>query len=291
MNLAQLQSILVSGLVLGSLYALLGTGLSLVWGSLRMFNFAHGTLMMFGAYAAWTVASESGLGYGLAAGIALGVAAVVGLGIVLERVLIRPFLARRDAILVAIITTLAGSIFLENSAILIWGPRMKQLPRLLEGEFSVFGMAIGRQDIIIMVVAPALLVLLGMFLKGLKLGLAIRAVEQNQDSALLLGVRVPAIYTITFGVAAGFAALAGILLGSIRLITPSMATEPFLKAFIVVIFGGLGSMKGTIAGAYAVGLIEALSMFFIGLYWTPAVLFFVMMLVLVFKPTGLFGEE
>lgn len=286
MELTNIQAIILSALVLGSLYALMATGLSIVWGTVRMFNFAHGSLMMVGAYVAWTVNNKAGL----LTSITLSIVFLFGFGMLLEHVLVKPFIARRNAVLLVIITTLAGSLFLENLAQIIWGPRMKRLPRMLEGKVSLLGSSISATDMIIILLAPLLLVLLWLFLKRSKVGLAIRGVEQNPDSALLVGVNVSAIYTLIFGVAASLAAVSGIMLGSLRFITPSMGTGPLLMALIVVILGGLGNMGGTIAGAYFIGLLESTSMFFVGLYWTPAVLFFVMIVVIVFKPTGMFGE-
>lgn len=286
-----MQSILVSGLVLGSLYALAATGLSLIWSTLGIFNFSHGALMMLGAYVAWTVSDGAGLGLGLAAGITVALTVLIGLGALLEWALIRPFLARKNAVMISVIMTLAASVLLENSALLAWGPRLKQLPPLAEGSTRILGVAISAQELAIIVVAPLVLVGLWSFLKFTRLGAAIRAVAQNRESALLLGINVPLLYATTFSLAAALAALAGILLGSIRFLAPTMGAEPLNKALIVAIFGGLGSLGGTIGGAYVIGLIEALSNNVVGFFWTPAVLFTVLIVVLVFRPTGLFGRK
>jgi branched-chain amino acid transport system permease protein len=291
MTLQSLQAILLTGLVLGSLYALISTGLSMVWGTLRIFNFAYGSLMTIGAYVAWTIADKNGLGVGIGVGIAVAAAVLIGLGTLLERILIEPFIKRPDVGLIAIITTLAGSLFLENGAHILWGPRLKQLPSLFQGNIKFLGTVISLQDLIIMISAPLILALVALFLARTRLGRAIRAVEQNRDSALLAGVNVPLIYALTFGLSTGLAALAGIMLGITRFITPSMGDAPLLSAFLVVILGGLGSLGGTMAAAYIIALIEATAMTFLGLYWTPVVLFAIMILTLVFKPNGLFGKE
>jgi len=291
MDLANLQAILLTAIILGSLYALMSIGLSIVWGTLRIFNFAHGSLMTLGAYIAWTVTSSTGLGAGIGFAIIFALVFMVVFGMFFERLLIAPFIKRQGAALVTIITTLAGSIFIENSAHIIWTPRMKQLPSFIEGDVNMLGTVIATQELVVVIGAPLILVTLAWFLKNSRLGLAIRGVEQNRDSALLAGVNVSMVYTITFGLSAGLAALAGIMLGTTRFITPSMGNTPLLKAFIVVILGGLGSMVGTMVSAYIISLIESISMSYLGLYWTPAVLFAIMILVLVFKPTGLFGEE
>lgn len=294
MELINVQAILLSGIILGSLYSLMGIGLSMIWGTVRMFNFAHGSLMMLGAYVAWTVIenTEATLGspWHLVIGIVVTIGVLISAGMALERLLIHPFLERRNADILAVITTLAGMLFLDNAAHIIWGPRMKRLPPLIRGQVGFLGTNISTQELFVILLSPTLIVLIALFLKRFKLGFAIRAVEQNRDSAQLVGINVSAIYMVTFGIAAGMAAMAGILMGSIRIMTPTMGASPLLKAFIVVILGGLGSMMGTMIGAYIIGLLEAISTFFLGLYWTPAVLFLVMIVALLVKPTGLLGE-
>ena len=291
MELLDLRTILLSGLTLGSMYALMATGLSIVWGTLRVFNFAHGSLMMFGAYLGWTVCHNRGLGWGLSAGVVISLMGVFILGAILYRILVRPFMDRLNLVLIVVITTLAGSIFLDNSAHLIWGPRMKRLPRLIEGKMALLGTSISLQDVLVIVLAPAILILLAIFLKRTKLGMAIRGVEQNRDASLLIGVNVEWIYAFTFGLSASLAAMAGIALGSIRFITPTMGGDPLTRAFMVVILGGLGSLYGTMTAAYIVGMLEAVCMLYLGIYGTPPVLFLTMVIVLTFKPTGLFGVE
>jgi branched-chain amino acid transport system permease protein len=284
-------AILVSGLVSGSLYALMASGLSLVWGTLRMFNFAHGTLLMLGAYAAWYVSDPRGFGLGLHLGIPAALVLVGLLGIVLYVILVRPFITRPGADLVVIITTLAGAAFLQNGAQEVFGPRYKQLDRVLEGQVQFLNTAVGLQETLIIIATPAVLLTLALLLKRTKLGLAIRAVEQNHDSALLVGVNVGRVYPFVFAVSAALAALAGVMLGGLFFITPAMGSDPLLRAFIVVVFGGLGSLPGTVVGAYVIGIIEAVAVFFVGLYWAPVVLFVVLILVMILRPTGLMGGK
>lgn len=284
-------AILVSGLVLGSLYAMMATGLSLVWSTLGIFNFAHGVFMALGAYAAWQIGDAAGLGLGPAIGIAAGIAILIGIGCATDVLLVRPFQGRPDMMLAAAITTLAALTFLENAALLAWGPRFKQLPPLVEGTVAILGVRISAHEAVIILLSPSVLIAIWLFLKYTMPGAAIRAVGQNQEAARLMGMNVRVLYMAAFGLSAGLAALAGILLGSIRFITPTMGAEPLTKALIVAIFGGLGSLMGTVGAAYVIGLLEALSVYFIGLYWTPAVLFVVMIGVLIVRPTGLFGRK
>lgn len=289
MSVGSWQAIILTALLLGSLYVLMATGLALVWGTLRIFNFAHGSLLMLGAYLAWTFSQPEALDWGLLVGCVLSIVFLAVVGVLLERGLIEPFLKRSNAALIAIITTLAGALFLENMAQIIWGPRIKQLPPMVKGSVSILGTKISAQEVIVMALAPILLFGLWVLLKRTKIGLAIRGVEQNRSASLLMGVNVSFVYAFTFAVAAALAAIAGIMLGTTRFIQPGMGNGPLLKAFIVIIIGGLGSLGGTVAGAYLIALLEAISMTFLGLYWTPLLLFMVMILTLVFKPSGLFG--
>ena len=289
--LAAAQPILVSGIVLASLYALMATGLTLVWNTLGIFNFSHGVFMTLAAYIAWSVADHRGLGWGLAAGIGVAVAALAGLGVIVNRLLISPFLGRKDIVLIAVMTTLAGAFFLENAALLAWGPRIKQLDRVVSGNVKLVGVAISAHELVIIVLAPLLLLGLWLWLKSSRTGAAIRAVAQNRDCALLNGINVERMYAIAFAISAGLAGVCGVLLGAIRFITPTMGNEPLLKAFVVVILGGLGSLGGTILGAYLVGFMEALSTYLIGAYWTQAALFGLFIVILVLLPRGLMGKE
>jgi len=280
---------LVSGLVLGSLYALMASGLSVVWTTLGVFNFAHGALMMVGAFIAWTV-SEA-LGLGLLTGIAAGTLVAAFIGVLIERFLVRPFYGNRSMLLITVMTTLAAMIILEKGAQMIWGARLKQLPRLIEGEVSILGATISAHEAVLVGLAPVILFAIWRFTLKTRTGRSLRAVGQNQNSAALIGIDVPVAFAIAFGLSAALAGLTGALLGSIRFITPVMGAEPLVKAMIVVIFGGLGSLGATAGAAYLIGLIEALLIVWLGLYWTPFVLFLMMIIVLVFRPNGIFGGK
>ncbi|WP_144379514.1 branched-chain amino acid ABC transporter permease [Mesorhizobium amorphae] len=280
---------LVSGLVLGSLYALMSSGLSLVWTTLGVFNFSHGALMMVGAFIAWTVSEV--LGLGPIVGILSGTLAAGLIGIVIERLLVRPFYSNRNMLLITAMTTLAAMVILERGAQMIWGARLKQLPRLIPGEVQILGTTISAHEALLIVLAPLILVALWRFTVMTNRGRSLRAVGQNQDSAALLGIDVPVAFALAFGISAALAGLTGALLGSIRFITPTMGSEPLTKAMIVVIFGGLGNLGATAGAAYLIGFIEAFLILGLGLYWTPFVLFLLMILVLLFRPNGVFGGK
>ncbi|MCY6380414.1 branched-chain amino acid ABC transporter permease [Hoeflea prorocentri] len=279
---------LVSGIVLGSLYALMASGLSLIWTTLGVFNFAHGALMMIGAFVAWTVSEP--LGLGLWPGLMAGIGSAALLGIIIEFLLVRPFYGRSNMLLITVMTTLAAMIILEKSAQIIWGARLKQLPRLVEGDVSVFGAVVSAHEALIVLLAPLILLALWAFTTKTATGRSLRAVGQNQDAAALLGINVPLTFALAFGLGAALAGLTGVLLGGIRFITPSLGAEPLVKAMIVVIFGGLGSLGATVGAAFVIGLAEAFLVLVLGLYWTPFMLFLGLIVVLIFRPNGLFGR-
>ena len=163
-----LASTFLSGLVLASLYALMASGLSLIWTTLGVFNFAHGALMMIGAFVAWTI-SEA-LGLGLLAGLIGGVAFTALCGVIIEILLVRPFYSNRNMVLITVMTTLAAMIVLEKGAQMIWGARLKQLPRLLEGDIKLFGAVISAHEAMLIVLAPTLLVALWLFASKTSVG-------------------------------------------------------------------------------------------------------------------------
>lgn len=292
MSLDAFASVLLSGLVLSSLYALLASGLSLVWTTLGIFNFAHGALMAVGAYITWQIAQGIGDTYWIGLSIGLMIAVMVVLGALLEYILIRPFYGNKNLVLVTVMTTLAALTFFENGIQAVWGPRLKQLPPVVEGNVSIGNLfTVSSHEAVFIVVSPLILIGLYYFLNHSVTGKSIRAVGQNQKAAKLMGIHVGRSFILTFGLAAVLAGIAGAFFGGLRLMNPTMGSEPLVKALIVVIFGGLGNIGGTIAAAYMIGFLEAFLIYFVGLYWTPSILFLVMIFVLFFRHEGLFSSS
>jgi branched-chain amino acid transport system permease protein len=284
-------AVIVAGLVSGSIYALIASGLSLVWGALGVFNFAHGALLMVGAFAAWWISAPAGLDLGLFAGIVGSMVFMALAGAVLYGLLVRPWIGTPAVELTVIMTTVAGAMFLENLALYIFGARLKAIDQVVTGTVTLFGTAMQAQNLLVIVLAPMLLGALALFLKFSKHGLAIRAIAQNDEAARLLGIRVELTYLLTFAVSALLAGIAGVMIGGLFSITPSMGSDPLLRAFLVVVLGGLGSLPGTIIAAYLIGLIEAASSYYIGIYWTPVALFTVLIVILLVRPNGLLGRS
>jgi len=283
--------ILFSGLFQGSLYAIMAVGLGLVWMTGGVFNFSHGALIALGAYVCWALSDPGGLDLGLYASLALAVCLIGATGWLLQWGLVRPFIGTRDIVLTVVILTLAAGSFLEHLTLELWGPRAKQLPPLAAGTVSFDDFTGSLNQLLILAITPCVLVAIWLFLHRTRFGLSLRAVSQNIDASLLIGLKPNILFGISFAVSASLAALAGIFLGSFKFISPGMGTEPLTKALIVVIFGGIGSLGGTILAAYLVGLIEAISTYFFGLYWTPSILILLMITTLMLRPQGLLAVQ
>lgn len=291
MSAQTLMSILTSGLMLGVLYALMAFGLAIVWTTLGIFNFAHGAFIAAGAYIAWQFGSVDALGLGFWPALLASVLLMFGLGVLLQYLLIRPFERQAQMVLLTVITTLAGATIINSLLNIVWGPRAKQIANALDGDLVWGLLRISWQELMMIAVVGATLLALAWFLLHTPLGRCMRAVAQNREAAQLMGLDVPRLYALTFGLSAAIAGLAGVLIGSIRFMTPSMGDDPLQKALVVVILGGVARFTAPVYAAFLVGFAEAFLTYFVGLYWTPTILFLGMIVVLVVKPEGLFGQR
>ncbi len=291
MDMITALTILKGGLVLGALYVLMATGLSLVWTTLGIFNFAHGSFIALGAYIAWEFSSQQAIGLPIWPAILITCVLMFAIGVILHILVLKPFERRIDVVLLCAITTLAGSTIIENALQLYWGPRAKQIAPLLEGKAEFSGISMTMSEILLFALVLSILVGFGVFLSYSKTGRSMRAVAQNRDAAQLLGMNIGLLYALALGLSAMTAGLAGIFVGTVKFMTPMMGSEPLMKALIVVIFGGVARFTSPIYGAFIIGFIEAISIYYVGLYWAPAVLFTTMIVVLLFKPEGLFGKQ
>jgi branched-chain amino acid transport system permease protein len=283
--------ILFSGLFQGSLYAIMAVGLGLVWTTGGVFNFSHGVLIMLGAYLCWSLSDPDGLAIPLYFALPLTVAIVGALGWGLQSALVRPFIGNRDMVLIVVIMTLAAASFLENFSLEVWGPRPKQLPQLVPGTVSYGWLNVSLNQLSIIVATPFILAGVWALLHRTRLGLNLRAVSQNIDASMLVGLKPNTLFGISFSLAAALAGLSGVFLASFKFMSPGMGTEPLTKALIVVIFGGIGSINGPILAAYIIGLIEAACTYWLGLYWTPSILFLIMIATLMIRPDGLLAVK
>jgi branched-chain amino acid transport system permease protein len=275
----------LNGLVTGSVYSLVALGLTLIYGTMQVPNFAHGQLFMLGAYIAYA-STRAGLHYWAA--LLVAVAAVAVLGVVLERLVFRPL---RDAPhLNSMIAALGTMLFLEAVAQNIWGEEFRHMESPYGGVVSVFGLLVTSHRLILLAAAAALMAALLVFLTRTVAGAAIRATAQNPDGALLVGIDTSRIAMVTFGISAALAAFAGVLIAPISLVYPSMGAMITLKAFVIVVLGGMGSVPGALVGGYLLALAESLGGTYVSATYQDLVAFVLLALVFTFKPTGLFKE-
>lgn len=278
----------VSGLILGSIYAVMTVGLTLIYGALRTLNMAHGVLTMIGGFIAWGLATAFGMPPLVGAGFAFVIA--FGLGVVVYRVAIQPLIGHREFEMVGFISTLAVAMILQNLMLVWQGARNKAVDPILPGSLPLpFQITVTWHQVLVAVVALVVLGLLQLFLTRSRHGLAVVAVAQNLDAAKLMGVNARAIYAATMGLSAGLAAIAGVLLAPIFFVSPNAGDLPLLKAIIVAIFGGMGSVRGTIVAAFVIGLVESLASLYLGAKFALPVLFAVVFVTLAVRPNGLFG--
>jgi len=278
---------LYSGVLNGSVYGLMASGLTLIWGSFRMLNLAHGAVYVAGAYIAYGLLSALAWPVPVTFVLAVGGAALIGL--VIQLALINPILENPGRDSASLIATLAASIVIQSAILLVFGGQTKQLPPLLDGGFKVGTTLMSYQGLVVIGTAVVCLFLMTVFLRVSRRGLAIRAISQNMDAARLMGIPIVPTFVVVMVISSALAGLAGVLLGSILFFTPAAGFTPMLMAMVVTIFGGLGSVTGTIWAAYIIGLMESFVAVFVGPSWAVSGIFLFMVLMLVIRPNGLFG--
>jgi branched-chain amino acid transport system permease protein len=278
---------LVNALILGSTYALLGIGLTLIFGIMRVVNFTHGELYALGAYAVFFLEVSLGVNFFLALVLAVIIGCAVGAAI--EFVLLRPLV---DADIDTTMLVMIGAwIVMQNTELFYWGGVSKAIMTPFPDEpLQVGPIFVSWLRLFVLVMA---LILIGgtyALINRTKLGKAMRATFQDRDTAALMGVNVKGIYTATFAIGSGLAAAAGALLGPVFLVTPSMGDLASLKAFAIVILGGLGNITGATLGGFILAFVEEIGAGYISSGYRDAMGFLIIIIVLLFKPTGLFAR-
>jgi branched-chain amino acid transport system permease protein len=286
--MAELLQHLLNGLVLGGTYALLGIGLTLIFGLMNVVNFAHGEFYTLGAYVSFAVLALAGIGFF----VALVAAIVVGaaLGWLCEVALLRPL--RNESIDTTMLVMIGVWIAMQNAELLGWGGAAKSIPHPFPTAPLVLGpVAIAPLRLFVLVLAAGLIAASWLLIQKTKLGRAMRATFQDRDTAALMGVGIGRIHAATFAFGSGLAAAAGALLGPIFLVYPSMGDLASLKAFSVVILGGLGNLPGATLGGLLLGIAEELGAGYISSGYRDAVGFVIIILILLFRPSGLFARQ
>ena len=277
---------LLNGLTTGSVYSLVALGLTLVFGILHVPNFAHGAFYMVGAYVTLTVMTALGVHYWVA--IAISALVIALLSILTER-LVFSKLGTADP-LSLMIAAIGILFFLESFSQYIWGTEYQRMFTPYWDTINLFGLTVTFQRVLIIIAAVVLMILLHLFLTRTMTGAAIVAMSQNRDGAFLVGINANKVAMLTFAIAGAFAAIAASLAAPINLVFPSMGNLVIMKAFVIIILGGMGSIPGAILGGYILGIAESLGATYISADYKDIIAFVLLVIILTFKPTGIFAK-
>ena len=282
---------LINGLSLGSIYAIIALGYTMVYGIAKMLNFAHGDVIMVGGYISFIAAHN--LGWGAIGGILLSVVVCTVLGVLIEGLAYKPL--RGASSLAVLITAIGVSYFLQNAALLIWSPDPIVYPSLVDIPwlaFSIGDLKVSSVTTVTVLCCVLVMVLLTLFINKTKMGKAMRAVSEDKGAAQLMGINVNGTISVTFAIGSGLAAIAGVLMCSAYpVLTPTTGSMPGIKAFTAAVFGGIGSIPGAMVGGVLVGLLETLAKAYISTELSDAVVFAVLIIILLVKPAGLLGKQ
>jgi len=280
---------LINGLALGSVYALLALGYTMVYGIIQLINFAHGEIYMIGAFAGFYSASTLKLPLIPTLLVAMAVSALAG--IIIEKVAYKPL--RNSPRIALLITAIGVSLFLQNAMRLLVGSNPKPFPDLINaGSINIGSIQIEVKTILMFGVSALLVFLLQFIVYKTKVGKAMRASSQDMEAASLMGINVDNTISLTFAIGSALAGIAGVLVAiSYPSITPYMGAMPGLKAFVAAVLGGIGSIPGALVGGIAIGLLETFSKAYISTNFSDAIVFAILIIILLIKPAGLLGKK
>ncbi len=282
-------SYLISGISLGSVYAIIALGYTMVYGIAKMLNFAHGDVIMVGGYI--SLCAMSYLGLPPVVAILLAMLVCTLLGIAIEALAYKPL--RSASSLAVLITAIGVSYFLQNAALLIWGASPKVYPSVVGGSLSLFEgqLTISYVSIVTVAACVVIMIALTIFTSRSKMGKAMRAVSEDKGAAQLMGINVNRTISLTFAIGSALAAVAGVLLcSSYPTLMPTTGSMPGIKAFTAAVFGGIGSIPGALLGGLLIGIIEALAKAYISTQLANSIVFAVLIVVLLVRPAGLLGK-
>jgi branched-chain amino acid transport system permease protein len=277
---------LVNGIMLGAAYSLVALGLTLIYGILHIPNFAHGHKYMWAAFTSLFLVVNFHTNYWVSLLIAMVVLGLVGAGV--ERLVYRPL--RNVPHINSFIAAIGLLLALESLSLIFWGADFRRFPTLYDKPIHIFGVAITLQRLLVIIAAALFIILLQLFIKRTWLGATIEAVAQNPEGAQLVGISIDRVSSLTFGIGTALAAAAATLIAPIFLVYPTMGAMPNLKAFVVIIIGGMGSILGAVIGGFMLGLMEALGGGYISTDYKDLFAFGALVTFLTLRPMGLFGK-
>jgi branched-chain amino acid transport system permease protein len=289
MELALLLQGCLNGIMLGLNYALIALGLSLIFGIMGIVNFAHGEMYMLGGFVAYYFFGKFGLNYLMT--ILLAVLLVGIVGMVLEKLIFRPLTTRPKEALTTLIAAVGLAWVFQMLAVIFFGELDRTVPSAFKGIIRMGGVVITYERLAAIIIGICLVMLVNVFLLRTKIGQAIRAVAQDKEAAALQGVHVTRISMMAFGIGCGLAAGAGALVAPIFGINPFLGGEVILKAFLVVILGGMGSVPGAMLGGLVLGVVESFASLFFSVPTVSVLTFFLIIVILIARPQGLLGHE
>ncbi len=286
---------LINGISLGSIYALIALGYTMVYGILKFINFAHGEVFMLGAFSGYYIAGLTGaqgntfLGFLFVIISTMIITAMVG--VIIEKVAYKPL--RKETKLTVLITAIGVSLFLQYTGQLIFGASPRAYPNLLENfKINIGEVSIGSNQIIVIAISILLMLLLTIIVKHTKIGIAVRAVSNNLTASALMGINIDNVISFTFILGSSLAGAAGVLYSiNYPSIEPLMGLLPGIKAFVAAVLGGIGNFAGAAVGGVIIGTIETLTVGYISPTFRDAIAFGILIIILLFKPTGIFGKS
>ena len=281
---------LISGISLGSIYAIIALGYTMVYGIAKMLNFAHGDVIMVGAYMCFFACTKFDLPP--VVGVILAMIVCTVLGMTIEKLAYKPLRAATS--LAVLITAIGVSYFLQNSALLIWKAAARSYPPVVTGAVKIFGGKLTVSYVSLLTIAACVVIMIGLttFVNKSKMGKAMRACSEDKAAAQLMGINVNATISATFAIGSALAAIAGVLLCSFNTsLMPTTGSMPGIKAFTAAVFGGIGSIPGAFLGGLLLGIIEAMAQAYISTNLANSIVFAVLIVVLLVKPAGLLGKS
>ncbi|OAF18761.1 branched-chain amino acid ABC transporter permease [Bradyrhizobium neotropicale] len=276
----------VNGLMVGMIYVLMAIGFTMVFGIMRIVNFAHGEFYMVGAFLFAILYGSNGMPFAVSVLLAIGATALLGL--LMERIVFRRF---RGNELNGMIASVGVALILQNSALLLWGSSARTVPPVLSGVLSVGGIVFPWSRLVVIIGAIVAVVLLNLLIGHTRIGRAMRAVAQDAEIAQVQGIRVDVIFPAAFVLGVSLAAFAGVLMAPVLSVSPFIGLAPTLKAFVIVVIGGLGSVPGAVVGGLLIGLIESFAGTFVSASLSEILQFLVVIGVVLLRPQGLLGRK